>query len=481
MITELTKEQRAKLPEYAQRGIELGLKTGPYTAEEQKIAKQAVEHLYADYGREKPIVLIAPGPRSAIIMRDYATKVLKIMQAGYDDNEIEREIDGISREISGKIYRKIAWEISEEISREIDNEIDGIRREIRNEIDNEIAWEIISEISGVSDELRREISREIDNEISEEISEIDRELRREIGCEIDGEISRELRWEIGRELRSEISREVRLEIDRELRWEIDREVRDIRLEIDREIFGDIGVKRKTHPLYAQYWVYWVYYQKYFIDQNLINLDANLKKRFERLVTLVETCGCIDLMGCLAIVWERPEYIRRNANGLLHCDSGPALKFRDGFALYRLNGVKVPKDIACLHHSKIPVSRWVEETNVEVKREIIRKIGIERIYNELGATVLDAEPENGYELIEMQLTPETKGRYLKMVNPSIKTIHIEGVGNECRTVQDAIDYRKPVKLRNIPVSDTGADWHQQGDVCIWPRNAKTVKPRPAVLT
>jgi len=491
MITELTKEQRDKIPEYAQSGIELGLRTGPYTAEEKNTIRKACCELYANQGRRQPLVLFASGPYSAIAM---CNAVKKISSKVKIDSEIYGEISNkIRSEIDDEIDSEINGEISDEIYDEINSEIyRGIYDEINSEIDSEISDEINGEIYG---EINSEIYRGIYDEIN---SEIDSEIYGEIRSEISGEISDKINSEINGEIDDEIDDEIRSEIYDEIDSEIYGEIYS---EIYGEIYRGIGQRRKKHPLYVPYWAYWMCYHHYYISQQLIKLEEQLRKKYENLYTLVMTSGCIDAYTGLVVVWERPQHIKRNAKKQLHCDGGPALRFRDGFALYRLNGVKVPKDIACLHHSKIPVSRWIDEKNVEVKREIIRKIGIERIYNELGATVIDSEeydfrkhsflarlcdPKNKqkiavYELIEMQLTPETKGRYLKMVNPSINTIHIEGVGNECQTVQDAIDFRKPEKLRKIPVSDTGADWHQQGDVCIWPRNAKAVKPRPAVLT
>ena len=82
---------------------------------------------------------------------------------------------------------------------------------------------------------------------------------------------------------------------------------------------------------------------------------------------------------------------------------------------------------------------------------------------------------------MNLTNKIKGRYLKMVNPSIGTIHIEGVPTQCNTVLEALHERKPPEMRKIPVHENGMNWYQQGDVCIWPKDAESLRPEPYVLT
>ena len=72
--------------------------------------------------------------------------------------------------------------------------------------------------------------------------------------------------------------------------------------------------------------------------------------------------------------------------------------------------------------------------------------------------------------------------LKMKNPSIGVYHMEGVPSNIKTVKAALHIRKPKALRDIPIDDTnGLDWYQQGDVCVWPKGAKTVKSLPSILT
>ena len=70
----------------------------------------------------------------------------------------------------------------------------------------------------------------------------------------------------------------------------------------------------------------------------------------------------------------------------------------------------------------------------------------------------------------------------MHNPSVPEVwHIEGVGNECKTVAEALHWRKPEAMRGIPVAEDGEDYYQQGDVVIWPKAAKKLKMFPKVLT
>jgi hypothetical protein len=142
-----------------------------------------------------------------------------------------------------------------------------------------------------------------------------------------------------------------------------------------------------------------------------------------------------------ICWiaERHTTLHRNAQGRLHKDEGPALAYPDGFAIYALNGIRMKPEYILTPAEKLSPQTVLTETNVEIRRELLRKIGIERFLAVAKHKVLDKR--DNYELLSIELTPEIKdARYLKMINPSIGVFHVEGVHPTCNTVQHAINWR-----------------------------------------
>jgi hypothetical protein len=89
-------------------------------------------------------------------------------------------------------------------------------------------------------------------------------------------------------------------------------------------------------------------------------------------------------------------------------------------------------------------------NAETRREIVRRVGIERICYSLNAECIDRKgltlfstdvPEH-YELLLLDLGDGRRRPFLKMLNPSVPECwHIEGVHPACKTVQDALNYRR----------------------------------------
>lgn len=131
---------------------------------------------------------------------------------------------------------------------------------------------------------------------------------------------------------------------------------------------------------------------------------------------------------------------------LHSDSGPAVIWPDGKEEYYLNCVKVPKEIVETPAEKLDPHILLETSNAEVRREIIRKIGIEKVCHDLKAKVIDKEGD--YELLLLHLGDRRKRPYLKMRNPSIGCYHIEGVHPRIKTVKEALAWRNKTKKEPI---------------------------------
>jgi hypothetical protein len=107
---------------------------------------------------------------------------------------------------------------------------------------------------------------------------------------------------------------------------------------------------------------------------------------------------------------------------------------------------MPKEYVETPWDKLDPKLIIKETNAEVRRELVRKIGIERVVEKLGAKVLDKKGD--YELIMLDIGDNNLRPYLKMKNPSIGVYHIEGVQPGCKTVDDALNFRNGTKEKPV---------------------------------
>lgn len=215
----------------------------------------------------------------------------------------------------------------------------------------------------------------------------------------------------------------------------------------------------------------------FIYSNLITISNNLVQKWN-LYKWTSEVSLIYPFDDFCVISEKPTKINMK-NNMLHNETGASVEYADRFSIYSLNGIQVPEKIVTTSWDKLDAKLIITEENAEIRREIVRKIGIEKICKDLNAKIVDKQ--GNYELLILD-TKKQKRPYLKMKNPSIGCYHIEGVPSECDTVEKALNSRKPIEMKKIPIDDiNGEDWYQQGDICIWSENAKSLKSKPKILT
>jgi hypothetical protein len=137
--------------------------------------------------------------------------------------------------------------------------------------------------------------------------------------------------------------------------------------------------------------------------------------------------------------ERHTTLVRNAEGRLHCHDGLACGYPDGWGAYALNGVRMEEWMVMTPADRLDPTKILAVSNVEQRRELIRKVGMERFLTACRATVVNTQGE--YALLSVTLSDDIRdARFLKMKNPSIGVWHVEGVHPSCQTVQEAINWR-----------------------------------------
>ncbi|MFD3738405.1 DUF6745 domain-containing protein [Streptomyces sp. NPDC058629] len=84
-----------------------------------------------------------------------------------------------------------------------------------------------------------------------------------------------------------------------------------------------------------------------------------------------------------VISERPEVLHRDEAGRLDHGEGPALAYRDGFALYAWRGMPVPAAFLAELATLTP-QRIREEENAELRRVMLEHYGYDRYLTESGA-------------------------------------------------------------------------------------------------
>jgi hypothetical protein len=136
--------------------------------------------------------------------------------------------------------------------------------------------------------------------------------------------------------------------------------------------------------------------------------------------MTEHCHGWMLCQDRVLISERPCVLELDERGRLHCEQGPAIAYRDGYALYAWHGVVVPERVV---REAITVAAIEGESNAEVRRVMLERYGWARYIADCGAQVVDEAPQDhaiaglrGARLLVKELQGEPEPIvYLEMVN------------------------------------------------------------------
>ena len=136
---------------------------------------------------------------------------------------------------------------------------------------------------------------------------------------------------------------------------------------------------------------------------------------------------------VAILSMTPSKVSLDDRKKLHSVSGPAIKFRDGYSIYRIHGVSFDENtFHDVTQRKIPVKGILSLSNIEQRYVALEYYGFENILDELNARLIDESPrgnklyEIGFEVGRKRVTtkflkyscPSTERNYGSFVKPEI---------------------------------------------------------------
>lgn len=145
----------------------------------------------------------------------------------------------------------------------------------------------------------------------------------------------------------------------------------------------------------------------------------------------------------------------NGRYQLHCDTGPAVSYPDGWNIYYIHGVAVNEQIV-VHPETLTLKQINDESNAEVRRIMVERYGYEKFLRESDAKLIDSCPEDHAmkglrtaklwgigEIIMLDVlnsTPEPDGTTKRYVIPVDGSLYNGKAGRNCHAAS-ASTWRK----------------------------------------
>jgi hypothetical protein len=304
--------------------------------------------------------------------------------------------------------------------------------------------------SAVDSEVRSAVDSEVRSAVASAVhsavySAVDSAVRSAVGSAVGSEVGSEVRSAVASAVHSAVRSEVGLAVDSAVDSEVSSAVYSAVVSaVHSAVYSAVG--SDSPKLFWHYWIggsvwaWWPAFVAYFRDICLVPFDKKILARALAYETTTRSCGYWWPNKDFVMISERPCAIRLDERGRLHADRSMTIEYRDGWGLYQLHGVPMTREHVMANPTDLDPRAILTEANVDVRRELIRKVGMDRMIAVLEPKVLDTRGD--YALLSVRLTEELADcRFLKMLNPSLPdTWHVEGVDPKCATVEQAINWR-----------------------------------------
>ena len=229
----------------------------------------------------------------------------------------------------------------------------ALRGQLRDQIRDQLRGQIRDQLW---DQLAGQLERQILDQLGDQLRD---QLWDQLGGQLVGQLGDQLGGQLGDQLRDQLGGQL---------WD--------QL---RRLLGD----QLWDRLDAQCDAYWICL--HFCAAQVSGIDS---ARVDALAdSITEVGGWWWPHERVAILTERPTAIRRDPQGRLHADAGPALTWADGYAQHWWHGTAVPEDFWTWD-----LSRVLAERNAEVRRCGIERHGWDAVTDRL--TLVDEADDPG---------------------------------------------------------------------------------------
>lgn len=123
---------------------------------------------------------------------------------------------------------------------------------------------------------------------------------------------------------------------------------------------------------------------FLVDNFEVAVDENKRNLVLSWLCLQRNLIDFEFFERFCLVSERPEIALTNDRGQMHSDQGAAMVFRDGYQLHFVDGVRIPSAMS----TEVSIEDIEKQQNVEVRRILIRRYGLERYLSNSNAQVVD---------------------------------------------------------------------------------------------
>jgi len=363
-IESLTTAQWQEMREYRETQRREALRTD---AIDHDGAREAVRNLYKSAGLAPPAVFILQSPFQCLLARGLLAL-----------NSVLRD------QLKDQLWTQLGDQLRDQLWDQLgDQLVDQLWDQLRGQLGGQLVDQLGDQLGG---QLRGQLGDQLGGQLVDQLRD---QLRDQLWDQLRGQLWDQLRGQLGGQLVDQL-------------W---------------DQLGDHDLYQNT--LFLGAWDnYWLAFYD-FPRRIGVRYKPETEAQLDAYRLYADRCGVAYFYRGVAFVSDRPERISFDHQRRLHADDGPALLWRDGFAIYAWHGLRVPAALIERRFEMTP-KQIMTISNAEQRRAAIEIYGHvhgpERFVTDLGARLIAEDTAHGFPRRLYQVENE---RFLHVINGSLE--------------------------------------------------------------
>ena len=282
--------------------------------------------------------------------------------------------------------------------------------------------------------MLREMEKQVWSQVQSQVrSQVRSQVGSQVWSQVESQVWSQVESQVGSQVRSQVGSQVLSQVGSQVLSQVESQVgSQVGSQVLSQVWSQVGSQVVNNDRGGAFWAAWCAYISFLRD--VMGWTDPSLARFEIEESLTTNCGWVWWHENVLAISDRPHTLRRDDAGRLHCENGPSIAYRDGWALHHWHGVAIPA--AWVEGKKPQPAEALQWANVEQRRAACEIVGWANVLDGLNAQVVDCDddPEIGT-LLEVNLPDSGPERFLR-VTCGTKRIFAIPVPRECKTALDA---------------------------------------------
>jgi len=458
-IENLTPAQTERMESFAREWIERGWRTAPLTEEEWAVQNEGMRRCYEYAGIPFPktIIRISSPLVGAFAAPIAALTIARVRSTGAVGGAVDDAVRGAVRvavrgAVDGAVRGAVGDAVGGAVGDAVGDAVDGaVRGAVGGAVGDAVRGAVDDAVRGavggaVGDAVRGAVGGAVGDAVGGAVGgavgdAVDDAVGGAVGGAVGDAVRGAVGGAVGDAVRGAVGGAVRGAVDDAVRGAVGDAVGDavdgaVRVAVGDAVRGAVRgavderemldfIRNNFHKALGGrtggYWSYtgpwWESYVGYFRDIAELELPGDLWDR-SRALEDADSAGWWWPFREFVMVCDVPTTMLLERVGpqgwnshRLHCETGPAIAWSDGFGLYYWHGVKVPAWVI----ENPTVDQAMRETNSEIRRAAFESIGWDKAIGDLGLVPIGSCPDPGNDPHELTLYSLPEQIYDEPVN------------------------------------------------------------------